>query len=138
MERVSWKILAKQDLDEELYEYCPLPEESQGVHNYGGLPVMCEGVACHEAYENYIETTYEEVTKMNKEKLRTWSYYNVIVIRKEDLNVLVDTRVIAKDKDMAAGLAGVPKHLEEAGYDKEKLAITVNCICAIRPEKEGE
>ena len=31
------------ELDEELCSYCPLPEESQGVHCYGGLPVMCEG-----------------------------------------------------------------------------------------------
>lgn len=48
------------ELDEELCSYCPLPEESQGVHCYGGLPVMCEGSHCKEAYQNYLDTYEEE------------------------------------------------------------------------------
>ena len=41
--------------EDELCCNCPLPEESQGVHCYGGEPVMCEGRCCKEAYENYVE-----------------------------------------------------------------------------------
>ena len=49
-----------EELDEDLCHYCPLPEESQGVHCYGGLPVMCEGSCCPEAYQNYLEGEGEE------------------------------------------------------------------------------
>jgi len=40
---------------EELCKYCPIPEESQGVHCYGGVVNMCEGRCCEEAYEAYLE-----------------------------------------------------------------------------------
>lgn len=46
--------------EDELCCNCPLPEESQGVHCYGGEPVMCEGRCCKEAYENYVENFEEE------------------------------------------------------------------------------
>lgn len=49
-----------EELDTDLCQYCPLPTESQGVHCYGGLPVMCEGSYCSEAYENYLDEYEEE------------------------------------------------------------------------------
>ena len=45
----------REDMDEELCDYCPLPEEAKGVHCYGGAPVMCEGSRCDDAYETYLE-----------------------------------------------------------------------------------
>ena len=41
--------------DEELCNYCPLPDESKGVHNYGGAVHMCEGRGCEEAMEAWSE-----------------------------------------------------------------------------------
>lgn len=43
-------------MDEDLCKYCPIPEEHQGVHCYGGHPIMCEGAKCPEAYDAYMES----------------------------------------------------------------------------------
>lgn len=43
-----------------LCQYCPLPEESQGIHCYGGAPVMCERCCCGEAYQRYLEEEIDE------------------------------------------------------------------------------
>lgn len=43
---------------EELKSYCPW--EGEPVACYGGLPVMCEGRFCEEAYEKYLEDEEEE------------------------------------------------------------------------------
>jgi hypothetical protein len=48
-------LVSKAKDNGDLCNYCPLPEESRGVHCYGGEPVMCEGSHCKEAGENYIE-----------------------------------------------------------------------------------
>jgi len=54
-------IKSKEELGEELCDYCPLPEELKGVHNYGGLPTMCcDNGPCDEAYENYLEELKED------------------------------------------------------------------------------
>ena len=42
------------DLDTELCDNCPLPDELKGVRCYGGNPAMCEGSHCGEAYERYL------------------------------------------------------------------------------------
>ena len=47
-------------LDDKLCNYCPLPEESRGVHCYGGEPVMCEGSHCAEAMEAWMEEEVDE------------------------------------------------------------------------------
>lgn len=44
-----------EELDTDICDYCPLPDEAKGVHNYGNGPVMCEGRYCPEAYDNYLE-----------------------------------------------------------------------------------
>ena len=41
--------------DGELCNCCPLPKEVQGVHCYGGEPVMCEGKCCGDALEYWLE-----------------------------------------------------------------------------------
>jgi hypothetical protein len=46
----------KEDMDEELCNYCPLPEGSNKMCCYGGLPFSCEGSRCDEAYEAYLES----------------------------------------------------------------------------------
>lgn len=50
----------QEELDTELCDFCPLPDEAKGVHCYGGNPVMCEGSHCGEAYERYLEDFKEE------------------------------------------------------------------------------
>lgn len=50
--------------------YCPIPEESQGVHCYGGEPVMCEGSHCDEAYDYYLEEWEEEHYNPKRKKYR--------------------------------------------------------------------
>ena len=42
------------DLDTELCDNCPLPDELKDVRCYGGNPAMCEGSHCGEAYERYL------------------------------------------------------------------------------------
>ena len=42
-------------LEDDLCCYCPIPPEYQGVHCYGGEPVMCEGSRCDEALEAWKE-----------------------------------------------------------------------------------
>jgi hypothetical protein len=54
------QLLDKIDGSDTLCDYCPLPEESRGVHCYGGNPVMCEGSHCEEAKERYLEEMEEE------------------------------------------------------------------------------
>lgn len=41
--------------DDELCNYCPLPDGSKGVHCYGGNVHMCEGSHCKEALEYWEE-----------------------------------------------------------------------------------
>ena len=40
---------------EDLCNYCPLPDESKGVHCYGGIVHMCEGSHCKEALDYWEE-----------------------------------------------------------------------------------
>lgn len=54
------KPLSIEELEEDLCKYCPLPEQSKGVHCYGGQPVMCEGSHCEQAHEIYLEEFEEE------------------------------------------------------------------------------
>lgn len=44
---------------EDLKEFCPW--EHEPVTCYGGIPIMCEGRFCKEAYECYLEKLEEEV-----------------------------------------------------------------------------
>ena len=65
---------AMEQLGDRLCTYCPLPEESQGVHCYGGEPIMCEGSHCKEAYENYLEDFNDEqidkeITKIQEDNM---------------------------------------------------------------------
>jgi len=46
-------------LDDNLCNYCPLPDGSKGVHCYGGHPVMCEGCCCGDALERWKEEEIE-------------------------------------------------------------------------------
>ena len=46
-------------LEENMCNYCPLPDELKGAHCYGGQPVMCEGSHCDEAIERWKEEYVE-------------------------------------------------------------------------------
>lgn len=51
-------------LDEELCDYCPLPNECKGVYSTpGGHSAGCEGRRCKEAYEAYLEEFEEGESK---------------------------------------------------------------------------
>ena len=50
----------KEDLNEKLCDYCPLPEHAKGTHCYGGQPVMCEGSRCDDAFEEYLDSDEDE------------------------------------------------------------------------------
>jgi hypothetical protein len=57
-------LKTKEELAEELCDFCPLEPEDRGVHNYDGTVVMCEGSRCEEAYEEYTEDYWEkEISK---------------------------------------------------------------------------
>lgn len=45
--------------EEQLCDYCPIPDELKGVHCYGGEPVMCEGSRCDEALDRWKEEYVE-------------------------------------------------------------------------------
>lgn len=45
--------------EEQLCDYCPIPDELKGVHCYGGEPVMCEGSCCDEALNRWKEEYVE-------------------------------------------------------------------------------
>ena len=50
------KPWSKEDLGDDLCEYCPLEEDQKGSHQYpNGIVVMCEGSHCEAAYDNYVE-----------------------------------------------------------------------------------
>lgn len=49
---------------EELCNYCPIPNESKGVHCYGGNPVMCEGRCCSEAFEIWVNIFTDEFASL--------------------------------------------------------------------------
>lgn len=46
-------------LEDNLCDYCPLPDEQKGAHCYGGQPVMCEGTHCDEAIAMWKEGLVE-------------------------------------------------------------------------------
>lgn len=46
-------------LEENMCNYCPLPDELKGAHCYGGQPVMYEGSHCDEAIERWKEEYVE-------------------------------------------------------------------------------
>lgn len=46
-------------LDDELCDYCPLPDDIKGLHCYGGEPIMCNGSHCDEAIKNWKEDEVE-------------------------------------------------------------------------------
>lgn len=54
---MSDKGKLKENLGDELCEYCPLEPEDRGVKCYGGAVAMCEGARCDDAFENYLEET---------------------------------------------------------------------------------
>jgi len=45
---------SQEEMDDDLCNYCPLPDGSKGAQCYGGNPVMCEGRHCNEAYQTYL------------------------------------------------------------------------------------
>lgn len=46
-------------LEENMCNYCPLPDELKGAHCYGGQPVMCEGTHCGEAIARWKDEQVE-------------------------------------------------------------------------------
>lgn len=49
-------VKTKEELEEDLCEYCPLSENLKGVYNTpGGYSAECEGSHCNETYEIYLE-----------------------------------------------------------------------------------
>ena len=128
------KARSKEGLEEELCEYCSLDEEGRGVQSSPGssFPVFCgESRECEEAYENYLE----EVKEMHE---NTLSYYEVIAIDKETEEVVVEKRVMAKDRTMAEGKAGLTTILMNYDYDRSKLAIQVINLMSIKLLTEEE
>lgn len=58
--------LSREELGEELCNYCPLEENQKGVHCYGDEPVMCfDSGCCEKAYTSYLEDFEEENEEMN-------------------------------------------------------------------------
>ena len=56
-----------EDMDcEELKTYCPW--EHEPVFCTGGLPIMCEGKYCEEAYENYLDDYLDNLDYENNNK----------------------------------------------------------------------
>lgn len=56
-------IKSKDDLSEELCNYCPL--DIRGVYSVpGGFVAGCEGSRCTQAYENYLEMSAAETAEM--------------------------------------------------------------------------
>lgn len=49
-----------EELSDKLCDYCPIPDQSKGVHCYDRHISMCEGKCCNEAYENYLEESEED------------------------------------------------------------------------------
>lgn len=67
-----------------------------------------------------------------------WVLFEVNVVDKESLKILIDEKVIAKNREHAKGLTGVYDVLEDKNFDDTKLKIIVEYIASIRPIKEDE
>jgi hypothetical protein len=60
-------IRSKEDLGDELCNFCPRDENKRGVYSLpGGFPSGCEGANCCEAYENYLEANNENIEAVLK------------------------------------------------------------------------
>jgi len=56
------KILSKEELGEELCNFCPLEDNLKGVHYYGDNPIFCEDYGtCTIAYQNYLDSIEENI-----------------------------------------------------------------------------
>lgn len=89
-------IKSFEELEEELCDYCPLCEESKGVHCYGGEPIFCVDSGCCEiAYENYkeamkenmdLEKIKDKIYNQQREMERNVDYSNDVRITREKIN----------------------------------------------------
>lgn len=52
--------LTKEQLEEDLCNYCSIPKESRGIHLGPNGPYGCDGCRCDDAYERYLEQYEEE------------------------------------------------------------------------------
>lgn len=55
---MSWP-LTMEELGDGICDYCPLDEDRKGSHGTPNGYISCEGCACDEAYENYLEEVAE-------------------------------------------------------------------------------
>jgi len=62
-------------LEDDLCNYCPLPDEAKGVYSTpGGNSAGCEGSHCKDAYENYLsETAIDEFADLWDSIYKNWS-----------------------------------------------------------------
>lgn len=51
------KPLSIEELGDELCNYCPLDDNQKHVRSTSsGMPIMCEGSRCGDAYDNYLDS----------------------------------------------------------------------------------
>lgn len=69
-----------------------------------------------------------------------YSVYDVIVVDKDSLEIVIDESVVAKTKKHAKGKAGVYDYLKDKEYDDTKLVVKVALIEDVKPydtEEDG-
>lgn len=74
----------------------------------------------------------EEEDKMQYQLMR------VMVVDTEEMELVIDEKVIAKNEMEAKGKAGYLKLLEEKDYDTEKLEVELEFICYINKYEEDK
>ena len=80
--------------------------------------------------------------KNKEEKEVNYNLYEVILVEKREPgtepDILIDKKVVAKNREHAKGKAGVNEYLEPADYDTTKFVITTNELFYIREVEDGE
>lgn len=92
-----------------------------------------------DAYVNAIfpsNKTKESEKQMEDRKM--WAMYDVIMVDKDTLNIVVNESVVAKSAEHAKGIAGVYDKLEEKNFDDTRFVVKVAHIADIKPIEDDE
>lgn len=81
------------------------------------------------------QNSNEEEKEMGEDM---WTLYDVVAVDKDELELAIDKRVIAKTPEHAKGKAGVYELLEDKVYDDTKIKVTVARIMDIKPVEEDK
>jgi hypothetical protein len=92
-----------------------------------------------DAYVNAVfpsKTTKERTNQMEERKM--WAMYDVIMVDKDTLKIVIDDSVVAKSAEHAKGIVGVYDRLSEKNFDDTRFVVKIAHITDIKLVEDDE